>query len=211
MSLRHEDYDLACRLIAGDEAAFEEFSSHHLPALYRFAMRRLNGDRELTRELTQSTVCKAISKLDTYRGGSALMTWLCAICRTEIALYFRRRSRRGVEVELGDESMEAEIAIKRGELPTPERAVIESESARLVHLVLDLLPDHYSQVLTLKYFEGQPVKKMAARLNMSDKATESLLTRARVAFRQRYDELNTVSDGATASEGKDQRSKGARS
>ncbi|MEJ2084841.1 MAG: sigma-70 family RNA polymerase sigma factor [Acidobacteriota bacterium] len=211
MSLRHKDYDLACRMIEGDEAAFEEFSDHHLPALYRFAMRRLNGNRELTRELTQSTVCKAISKLDTYRGGSALMTWLCAICRTEIALYFRKRNRRGVEVEVESESMAAEIATKKADISSPERAAIDSESARMVHLALDLLPDNYSQVLALKYLEGQSVKAMATILNMSAKATESLLTRARAAFRQRYEEMTAMPDSGVVSEVRNQRSKGARS
>jgi RNA polymerase sigma-70 factor (ECF subfamily) len=194
MSLRHEDYELAARMIAGDEAAFDRFSDHHIPGLYRFALRRLQGDRELTREVVQSTVCKAISKLETYRGGSALMTWLCAICRTEIALHFRKRSRRGIEVELAEETLDAEVSAAKNEIPSPEAVVLEKESAALVHVVLDLLPEHYSRVLEWKYLEGLSVKVMASRLEMSDKATESLLTRARKTFRDRYEEMINATD-----------------
>lgn len=211
MGLRHEDYDLAARMIAGDESAFERFSEHHIPALYRFAMRRLHGDRELAGEVTQSTVCKAIAKLDTYRGGSAIMTWLCAICRTEIALHFRKKGRRGIELEVDSESLEAEISHRKDGLPSPEAAAISSEAAGLVHVVLDLLPTHYSQVLEWKYLRERSVKVMAKRLKMTDKATESLLTRARNAFRRRYEELNQFAGPEPASVDESLRDKGARS
>lgn len=92
-------------MLTGEEAAFEEFSDGYIPALYRFAQRRL-GDRELTRDIVQETVCKAIAKLATFRGEAGLMTWLCACCRNEIAAHFRRASRResrtGTEVEMTD-------------------------------------------------------------------------------------------------------------
>lgn len=192
MGLRHEDFDLAARMIAGDEQAFEYFSDHHIPALHRFASRRLNGDRELTREMVQSTVCKAISKLDTYRGGSALMTWLCAICRTEIAQYFRKRGRRGIEVELEEETIATRAQGPNRELSTPESSTLAGEEADLVHVVLEVLPKHYGRVLEWKYLEGFSVKAMAKRLEMTPKATESLLTRARRSFRQRYEELISV-------------------
>lgn len=209
MGLRHDDYELATRMIAGEEAAFEEFSDHHIPAVYRFAMRRLNGDRELAREVTQSTVCKAIAKLGTYRGGSALMTWLCAICRTEIAMIFRKRSRRGIEVD--SDSIEAEISTRTAGIPSPESATLEKEAIGFVHVVLDLLPDHYSRVLEWKYLRELSVKAMAKRLQMTDKATESLLTRARVAFRQRYEELHQSSGSGPAAAEETYVKKGARS
>ena len=209
MSLRHEDYQFVARMIAGDEAAFDLFSEHHIPALYRFALRRLQGDRELAAEIVQSTVCRAISKLASYRGGSALMTWLCAICRTEIAGYFRKRSRMGVEVELVDERLAVEVAIQNGhqsghqngDKSSPETAILEQESTNLVHVVLDLLPGHYAQVLEWKYLEGLSVKSMAERLEMTDKATESLLTRARKSFRRTYEDLISATEPEPVGDG----------
>jgi len=198
MSLRHEDYQFVARMISGDEAAFDLFSEHHIPALYRFALRRLQGDRELAGEIVQSTVCRAISRLASYRGGSALMTWLCVICRTEIAGYFRKRGRMGVEVELVDETLDAEVTIQNGHKngleKSPETAILEKESTSLVHVVLDLLPGHYAQVLEWKYLEGLSVKSMAERLEMTDKATESLLTRARKSFRRTHEELSSAAE-----------------
>jgi RNA polymerase sigma-70 factor (ECF subfamily) len=48
------------------------------------------------------------------------------------------------------------------------------------------LPSHYEQVLRAKYLDGMSVQAIAQRSGDSPKAVESLLTRARQAFREAY-------------------------
>lgn len=69
-----EDRALVRRLLAGDEAAFERFFEDSFDRVYRFAITRLDYDEDLTREVVQSTMLKAIEKLHTYRGEAALFT-----------------------------------------------------------------------------------------------------------------------------------------
>ena len=189
MRSRADERQFVRRLIAGDEAAFDEFADDYLPALYRFAARRLDGDRELSRDIVQTTICKAIAKLSTFRGDAALMTWLCACCRNEIAGHFRKKMRpvREVDLQAVEESSAAELAAAAPEVP--EAAALRSEARRLVHDALDELPPHYGQVLEWKYLEDLPVKEIAARLEVGPKAAESLLTRARDAFRKVHGRL----------------------
>ena len=56
-------------------------------------------------------------------------------------------------------------------------------------VALDQLPQHYGNALEWKYLEGLPVKEIASRLKLSPKAAESLLTRAREAFRECFTSL----------------------
>jgi len=172
-------------MLAGEEAAFEAFSAAYIPALYRFAQRRL-ADRELTREIVQTTVCKAIASLRTFRGESELTTWLCACCRNEIAAHFRRQGRAAREVALEDDDPAAERALEAG-APGPEQALLRKENARLVHAILDALPPHYSRALEWKYVDRLSVEEIAKRLEVRPKAAESLLTRARQSFRTAYE------------------------
>jgi RNA polymerase sigma-70 factor (ECF subfamily) len=174
---------LVRRLLAGDEAAFEVFSETYIPVVYRFALRR-SGDRELAREVVQATMCKAIAGLPTFRGAAGLVTWLCACCQNEIAAHYRRQGRAVREVEL-DETGSAEPALVSA-VPGPEQALLGKEKARLVHSALDALPPHYSQALEWKYLDHLPVEEIAGRLGVRPKAAESLLTRARRAFRETY-------------------------
>ncbi len=200
-SSRQEDRALVRRLIAGDERAFDVFSDTYIPALYRFALYRLDGDADLAQEIVQATLCRAIAKLASFRGEAALMTWLCACCRTEIAAHFRRRSRMGREVEL-----EADCTVLNGgwnsrDLEGPEQDLLSKEAAQLVHIALDLLPARYGQALEWKYLEDLSVKEIAGRLNLSPKAAESLLTRARQSFRERYERLAADVKGPLAGAG----------
>ena len=54
----------------------------------------------------------------------------------------------------------------------------------MIQATLDYLPSHYGNVLEWKYIEDNSVAEIAARLDIAPKAAESLLTRARKAFRE---------------------------
>lgn len=194
MPSHSEDLALARRMLAGDERAFEAFAERFTRALYRFARARLGGDRELTREIAQTTLCKAMAKLDTYRGDAALFTWLCACCRNEILMHFRSRRSAPDEVELED-GVEPAPGFPGARLSggrDAEVALLEREAADRVHLALDLLPGHYARALEWKYLESLPVQEIAARLGLAPKAAESLLTRARQAFRTAHASLRDL-------------------
>jgi RNA polymerase sigma-70 factor (ECF subfamily) len=166
-----EERTLVDEMRAGRESAFDVFSESYVPGLYRFARRRLNDDRELTRDVVQSTMCRVIENLDGWRAEAPLFTWLCACCANEIAAHYRRRSRRPKEVEL--------VESASGTDPTAR-----FESAELVHLALDLISPVYARALEWRYVEGLDVAEIAHRLDTGYKATESMLSRARDAFRR---------------------------
>ena len=174
-----EERTLVKDMRAGREKAFDLFMESYVPALYRFAGRRLAGDRELTKDIVQSTVCRVIQNLDGWRAEAPLFTWLCACCSNEIAAHYRRRGRRPREVELVD----------GGGAPDADPTE-RIEAAELVHLALDRIAPGYARVLEWRYVEGLGVTEVARRAGTSYKAAESLLSRARDAFRAACDELS---------------------
>jgi RNA polymerase sigma-70 factor, ECF subfamily len=64
--------------------------------------------------------------------------------------------------------------------------LLRREQAEQVALALSRLPEHYETVLRAKYLDGLSVAAIAAERGESVKAVESLLTRAREAFRAAY-------------------------
>ena len=182
-----EDQQLVNRMLAGEEAAFDQFFTDYFDSLYRFASGRLEHDPQLTKDMVQNTICKALEKLDTYRGEAALFTWLCSLCRFEISAWFRRENRIPPRVELSEEQPAVQKvleALAKGHDPSDD--LQEKELRHLVHLTLDHLPPRYGRALEWKYFDGLPVQEIAARLELSPKAAESVLTRARDAFRKGF-------------------------
>lgn len=183
------DRELVRRMLAGDERAFGELFDGCFPGLYRFALTRLDGDEAAAEEVAQAALCKALSKLATYRGEAALFTWLCTFCRHEISAFCQRNRRVLRQVDLVEDRPEVRAALES--LPAslregPAEAFDRKELGRLVAVVLDRLPPHYGDALEWKYLEGLAVKEIAARLGLSAKAAESLLVRAREAFRDGF-------------------------
>jgi len=186
------DLAVAKRILAGDEAAFRQLFDRAFPRLYRFALARLDGDHDATRDVVQQTFCRAVERLHKYRGEAALYTWLFQICRNTLNDYFRFTSRqRRVMTPLEDlPQVRAVLETLAAPLGAgPEKDAWRSELRRLVQATVDALPDRYADVLEWKYVDGFPVRSIAERLGVSEKAAESLLTRARDAFREAITEM----------------------
>src|SRR6267378_7488748 len=188
----HDDRNLVKRMLAGEEQAFEEFFEGHFARLYRFALPRVGRDGDAAEEVVQATLCKAISALKSWRGEAALFTWLCTFCRHEISGHYRRKESRPQPMGLIEDAPDARDSL----VPLMERLerghdddVQRRHVARLVHEALDLLPERYGHVLEWKYIHGLSVDEIAERLRVGSKAAESLLTRAREAFRQIFTPL----------------------
>ncbi len=186
------DRKLVKRLLAGDEEAFEEFFNGYFPRLYRFALTRLDSCPDAAEEIAQVTLIKVISKLGTYRGEARLFTWLCTFCRHEISAYWRRENRRPHQVDLIEEIPEIRATLETLMVASgggPEETLQRKEIARLVQVTLDHLPPRYGDALEWKYIHGLTVKEIAELLEVGPKAAESLLTRARQAFREGFSAL----------------------
>ena len=186
-------------MLAGDEAAFRVFFETYFPRVYRFALPRLGNDAEACKEVVQSTLVKAMRALATFRGEAALFSWLCQICRRQIADYLRAHKRHQQNVVLIDDTpglREALDSIAAPASDEPLQGYKTAETRRLVQSVLDRLPSRYGDVLEWKYIDGRSVEEIGDLLGVGHAAAQSLLARARVAFREA---LETVF-GSTASD-----------
>lgn len=186
------DRALARRILAGDEAAFRTLFDAFFPRLYRFAIARLDGDREAARDVVQQTFCRAIERLDTYRGEAALYAWFCQVCRNTLIDYCRATRRRGETVRLLEDEPHVRALLESIAAPAtaqPDVAAWQRDVRRLIQATVDALPERYGEILEWKYIDGLSVRDIAGRLQLAEKATESLLTRARVAFREAILEL----------------------
>ena len=187
-----EDRKLAKRLLAGDERAFAQFFDENFSRLYRFALARLSSDPEGTRDVVQSALSRALGNIGSYRGESALFTWLCVICRNELVDWVRRNARYREHVVLTEDYPEIRQVVEALDAPAgadPGMHYQRYEASRLIQVALDRLPPKYGDILELKYIEGHSVKAIARRMGLSPEAVQSLLARAKRAFRDIYSTL----------------------
>lgn len=185
------DRALAARVAAGEKAAFDLFFHEYFPRLFRFTLSRVNHDPDLAEEIVQRTMCIVVRKMGAYRGEALLFTWLCQICRNETLAVSKQR-----RIELIDDlPIENHPAVQAAleSLSTgdyrPETAQRRDEIAHFVRTTLDYLPAKYATALEMKYIQDRSVAEIGAALGIGAKAAESVLTRARAAFREGFRSL----------------------
>jgi RNA polymerase sigma-70 factor (ECF subfamily) len=194
-----DDKRLAKQLLAGQETAFNRFFDDNFARLYRFAGARLPDEPDVVRDVVQCALNRALEKIHTYRGEAALFTWLCTICRHEIAECLAARKRDREHIVLIEDRPDIRAAVESFAAPpeeSPEASYRRTETVRLIQVALDRLPPRYGDVLEWKYVEGHSVKDIAMRLGIGAEAAQSLLARAKRAFADVYGSLDAaLADG----------------
>jgi len=162
--------------LVADPVRFRAWYDEALPRVYRYLLTRC-GDQELAEEVTQEAFVEAIRSRKKFRDQSDPVTWVIAIGRNRLVDHIRHDRRSASRhLRLIDSRRDLESSAWR---TSDEREAIDQALAAL-------LPDQ-RLALTLRYLDQLPVREIASLLHRSESATESVLSRAREAFRLSYE------------------------
>lgn len=155
--------------------------SQALPRIYGYFYPRVGGNRALAEDLTQETMLSAVRSSRTPSSPDELMPWLFSISRNKLIDHYRKQDRE--KRNLGQQVQEDDLTNQPG-LPDLD---LESLPVRdEVITILNQLNPRHQAAIVLKYFDGCDVSTLAQALFLSESATQSLLARARNAFRQAW-------------------------
>ena len=167
-----DDRELIARVRAGESAAERALYEAHVDRVSRLSY-RMAGDDDLARDFTQETFIRAFERLDTFRGESALSTWLHSIATT-VALNGLRKVKR---------FRKREADIEEADAVTASRARAEPDlKQRLAHAI-DALPEGYRTVFLLHDVEGYTHEEIGAALAIESGTSKAQLSRARAKLR----------------------------
>jgi RNA polymerase sigma-70 factor (ECF subfamily) len=169
----------------GEQRAFDQFFDAYAPRLGAFAARRSSLDAAALEDVVQVTMINAMRGLGSFRGGAALFTWLCQICRNHLA-DVRRKAERQPKVQ-SLEQLEASkppgTVVELTDFRDPLDECAEDSTRSAVRRAVNKLPASYSRILELRYGDDLTVPEIARVLQLSESAAESRLVRARQAFK----------------------------
>jgi len=193
-----DEQQLLERMRRGDQRAFNQFFDAFAARLGAFAARRSALDSAALEDVVQSTMIAAMRGLGGFRGGSALFTWLCQICRNQLADIRRKQARQPVTHSLEqwiEERPRAEV-IQLSDFRDPlDECAVDAERGA-VRRAINRLPPHYARILELRFGDELTVPEIALALQVSQSAAESQLVRARAAFRAEWLEGATLAGEA---------------
>lgn len=152
------------------------FFDEAYPQVFRFLAAFTGAPAADVDDLVQESLLEAWRGRAAFRGEASALTWVLGIARRR-ALQRRRASARREEVLRALRDVDA--------APVPPDLLCDEETVRRVREALDALDPGHAELLVLRYFDGRPVRAIAAALGESEKAVESRLHRAREALRDR--------------------------
>jgi RNA polymerase sigma-70 factor, ECF subfamily len=141
-----------------------------LPLVYGYLLPRC-GSAGLAEDLTADTFMAAVAAAKRDHPPDLTVAWLVGVARHKrVDLERRKQGVIDCDAEPAEDPWDAQLDVAAA------------------HAALSRLSAHHRAALTLRYLDGLPVAEVAGELGRSLHATETLLVRARAAFRRVYEE-----------------------
>ena len=173
------------RLAGGEDRALNDLMERHAPRIFHFLWRML-GNEEDARDLAQETFVRVYEHRGSFRGGEKFSHWLYTIAGNLARNQIRWRTRHpaaslDLEPEPGGRSLGEYLP---SEAPPPGERLLAEERRAAVRRAIHSLPEGLREPLVLCELEDHSVISAATILEMSPRAVEARLYRARQALRK---------------------------
>ena len=180
------------RCAAGEELACAELVAGHERMVYTLALHLL-GDRDEALDLSQEVFLRVFRTIHSFRGQSALKTWIYRIVVNQARnrQRFWRRRRRADQVSLDQHVAEHGDLRQPGDGSSPDRAFVRKELASKLWSALNALPFDQRTVVVLREIDGLSYDEIAFSLGVAVGTVKSRLTRARQVLRHQLRESRT--------------------
>jgi len=176
--------DLVTQLQAGSEAAFRTLVERYQDRIYRTVLALLRSPEE-AEDVAQEVFVEVHQTISRFRGDAALSTWLYRLA-TSRALKNRQKARAKKRFAYFTSLLGFDNAVLH-EVPDHAHPLALLEGKQQLRLLLDhvaRLPDQQQVAFTLRHEQELSYGEIAAVLNVTVPAVESLLFRARQTLRK---------------------------
>jgi RNA polymerase sigma-70 factor, ECF subfamily len=184
---------LARRATTGDSGAFEQLYRAHSPRVFALCL-RMSGSRQRAVELTQDVFVHVWERLGSWRGESALSSWIHRVTVNLVLSNVRGEQRRQKhEVSETDDGREHAVNSKLSTADSPGRRAEGSVRPASVHEAIDLeraiaaLPNGARTVFVLHDIEGYQHDEIAKMTGTAEGTCRAQLHRARKLLMETLD------------------------
>ena len=174
------DLDLVKRAQQGDSDAFASLFHAHKARIYSVCLRMTNNTAE-AEDLTQDAFLQVFRKLATFRGDSALSTWLYRIAVNTVLMHFRKKALKQVSL---DEPYNHDARLVKREYGSRDDRLVGSVDRIALARAIKELPDGYRTIFLLHEVEGFEHQEIAQLLDCSVGNSKSQLHKAKLRIRE---------------------------
>lgn len=170
------------------ETLFRQLVHDHQKRLHRFILKYIGNSAD-AEDLVQQAFVEAARSYASYRGDSALSTWLYGIAMNLTRNFLSRAPHRKYTFE--DEQSLSHLA---SHAPDPAEAMTQRQALNALQAELVELPAEMREVLLLVALDEVSYEEAAVMLSIPVGTVRSRVSRARAKLRQRLDEAGIELD-----------------
>ncbi|MBG8552398.1 sigma-70 family RNA polymerase sigma factor [Hymenobacter sp. BT594] len=177
------DAELVAQLQAGSEAAFRTLVERYQNRIYRTVLALLRSPEE-AEDVAQEVFVEVYQTIGRFRGEAALSTWLYRLA-TSRALKHRRRAqaRKRFAYFTSLLGFDNQLISEPADSAHPQAQMEGQQQVELLLAHIARLSDQQQVAFTLRHEQELSYEEIAAVLNTTVPAVESLLFRARKTLR----------------------------
>lgn len=179
------------RLRQRDEAAFAQLVERNQGPIYRLLLRMLRNPAE-AEDVAQDVFVSAFKALDSFRGDSALSTWLYRIAQNHgknRIKYLARRTRDTARAPIPRDEGTPGNSAHGPEDAQPDSTALAHEAERHIDQALRMLDEEQRELLALRDVEHLSYDEIVQLTGLPLGTVKSRLHRARLALAQRFTAL----------------------
>lgn len=179
-----ENLQLIQKIAHGSEAALREIYGVFANIVFNTALSYLH-DRAEAEEITQDVFLEVYQSAKTFEGKSSVRTWIYRITVNKCLdkLRYQKRKKRFALVKSLFKPDTTEIQHDAEDFEHPGVTLERQEYAKILFKALEYLPSQQRTAYILSFIEELPRKEVAEVMQLSVKAVESLLQRAKINLR----------------------------
>ncbi|MBP1613140.1 MAG: polymerase sigma70 factor [Bacteroidetes bacterium] len=148
--------------------------------LFRLAL-RITLDRAEAEDVVQDTMIRVWNKREEWSQFESIEAY-CLVIAKNLAID-RSQKKEAQNVELTPDLDEANDALG------PYDQLVNEEQMKLIHQLINDLPEKQRLIMQLRDIEGETYKEIASILNLTEEQVKVNLFRARQKVKQRYTEI----------------------
>lgn len=174
-----DDIQIINRVLNGEIELFSAIVERYHLKVYSLCIGFVHHQED-AEDITQEVFTNLFTSLASFKGNSQFSTWLYRIAVNTTYSFCRNKRRRETVMFFGlFSAVESEYSLDSSSDDEPDHILNKKQMHKIIFQAIDLLPANQRKAFILSKYDDFSQREIAAIMELSEEAVESLLQRAK--------------------------------
>ncbi len=176
------DYILVVKAQKGNQQAFAELLDYYKDSIYYMVLKIIRNETD-AEDLTIEAFTKAFKNIEYYTPTYAFSTWLFKIASNNAIDFLRKKKTAqktvSIDKKIKFNDSEFNIISLISDSPDPEEKLINVQSQKILHHIIERLPTDYRSIVKLRFLDEMSYVEISNKLEIPLGTVKARIHRSR--------------------------------